>query len=407
MPNTPNNTVEWGFFQVNLGRSKVATKELPNLISNFTPDIYLIQEPYVGKNKVIGLPLSWKILAKEDGRALVAVRNKDINVMARHVSRDIVVVDLLSGANQTTVVSIYIPPSRNKSNAIMELEEVLANLDVKNFILGGDINMRNVLWGPDIPDHRASEDGGAFVDFVLKHNLRIINNPNSLSTFETKNGKSWIDITISSRDLFSKISDWTVTKCVFSDHSYLSFKFAVVSGAPIGLGLRISKRKIYRLGNLVAEKFRHAEEELNQIKTKRDLETWVQRLTEFIQSVCKRTAPAKAAHLRVPWWDHELEIQRKKTRALRFRYQRCKNDQERLLRRSIFKREEAKYKWLIKTKSRKSFEKLCVLLTSTNPFDLPYRLATGKTKKQMIFNTVRDERGLKTKSIDETISAIS
>ncbi|GBN96149.1 Putative protein in type-1 retrotransposable element R1DM [Araneus ventricosus] len=180
----------------------------------------------------------------------------------------------------------------------------------------------------------------------------------------------------------------------------------MVSGPPLDLGLRFSKRNIYRLGNLVADKFRHAGEELDKIKTKVDLDSWIQRLTEFIQNVCKRTAPAKAAHLKVPWWDQELDIQRKRTSALRARYQRCKNDLERIHRRSIFKIEEAMYKWLIKTKSRESFEKLCVLLTSTNPFDLPYRLATGKTKKQMIYNTVRDERGIKTKSIDQTVSAI-
>ncbi|GBM29743.1 hypothetical protein AVEN_156922-1 [Araneus ventricosus] len=47
-----------------------------------------------------------------------------------------------------------------------------------------------------------------------------------------------------------------------------------------------------------------------------------------------------------------------------------------------------------------------VLLTNTYPFDLPYNLATGKTKKKIIFNTVLDDDGNKTKSIDETISAI-
>ncbi|GBN62173.1 hypothetical protein AVEN_61406-1 [Araneus ventricosus] len=182
--------------------------------------------------------------------------------------------------------------------------------------------MRNVLWGPEVPDHRASDDGGPFVDFVMKHNYSIINNPNSQSTFETKNGKSWIDITISSRDLDHKISDWTVTKCVFSDHSFLSFNFAIDSGPPLVNSFRISKRKIFKLGNLVADRFRHAEAEIYQIKTKKGLEDWVQKLTDFIHGVCKWTAPVKAAHFRVPWWDQELEIQRKKTRALRFRYQR-------------------------------------------------------------------------------------
>ncbi|GBN08388.1 hypothetical protein AVEN_84217-1 [Araneus ventricosus] len=37
----------WRFFQGNLGRSQVATQELPNLCFPFVPDIYLLQEPYL------------------------------------------------------------------------------------------------------------------------------------------------------------------------------------------------------------------------------------------------------------------------------------------------------------------------------------------------------------------------
>lgn len=128
MPSSPLPNVVWCFFQINLGRTKMTTKEFPNLKSDSVPDIYLTQEPYVGKDKAIGLPISWKILAKEDGRALVAIRNKNINVITRHISRDVVVADLLSGTNQITVASIYISPSRNKSHAIFELEEVLKKL---------------------------------------------------------------------------------------------------------------------------------------------------------------------------------------------------------------------------------------------------------------------------------------
>ncbi|GBM15918.1 Retrovirus-related Pol polyprotein from type-1 retrotransposable element R1 [Araneus ventricosus] len=377
MSSTPSSSVVWKFFQANLGRSKIATKELKELkcSQNYPfPDIYLIQEPYTYKGKATGLPLSWKVLSAEHAKVLVAVRNNNINIIARHVSKEIVIADLFDGNGQITVASIYFPPSKDKTRAISELEASMKDIDTSKMVFGGDINMRSILWGPDIPDHRAADDGGPFVDFIMKYSLQIINNPNSPSTFESKNGKSWIDVTVSSRGLHNKISNWTVNKNVFSDHSYLSFDISLATG-PTGGYLRISKRKIYKLGNLVADKFRNAEAEIT-------------------------------AHLKVPWWDLELELQRKKTRALRFRYQRCKQDIERQHRRSLFKREEAKYRWLIKVKSRDSFEKLCVLLTGSNPFDLPYKLATGKCKKKIIYNTVFDQHGNKTKSIEETIAAI-
>ncbi|GBO31256.1 hypothetical protein AVEN_77449-1 [Araneus ventricosus] len=406
MSSTTNTSVVLGVFQANLGRSRLATKELPNLISNGTPDVYLIQEHYSYKGEMKGLPLSWKVLVADGGKVLVAIRNKNINVIARHIGKEIVVADLLCGTTTLTVISFYIPPSQNKIQAISHLEEVIENLNITSFILGGDINMRSLLWGPDIPDHRASDDGGPFVDFILKHGLNIINDPNSASTFETKNGQSWIDITVSTSLLSDKIRDWKVTKEVFSDHSSLTYKIAFDTLDLIGNTPNFSQRKIFRLGNMVAAKFSEAETEIKNIHSKKGLEDWINKLTCFIQSACRGTNLQKADHLRVPWWDTELDIQRKKTRALRSRYQRCKDPSQRLCRRTIFKKEEAKYKWMIKVKSRECFEKLCLSLTNSNPFDLPYKLATGKTKKKMVFNTVINDQGIKTKSIDETITTI-
>ncbi|GBM62345.1 hypothetical protein AVEN_166841-1 [Araneus ventricosus] len=325
MSSTTNVTVVLGVFQANLGRSKLATKELPNLTSNGIPDVYLIQEHYSYKGEVKGLRLSWKVLVADGGKVLVAIRNNNINVIARHIGKEIGVADLLCGTSTLTVISFYIPPSQSKTQAISHLEEVIESLNITSFVLGGDINMRSLLWGPDIPDHRASDDGGPFVDFILKHGLNIINDPNSISTFETKNGKSWIDVTVSTSLLSNKIQDWTVTKEVFSDHSSLTFKIALDAFDLNRDALKFSQRKICRLGNMVAEKFSQAEAEINNIHSKKGLEDWIHKLTCFIQSVCRGNNSHKAVHLRVPWWDTELDIQRKKTRALRFRYQRCKN----------------------------------------------------------------------------------
>ncbi|GBM10685.1 hypothetical protein AVEN_7954-1 [Araneus ventricosus] len=108
----------------------------------------------------------------------------------------------------------------------------------------------------------------------------------------------------------------------------------------------------------------------------------------------------------VPWWDGELESQRKKTRALRARFQRYRNPTERPLRRQIYKREEARYKYLIKLKSRRCFEIYCTEISKIHPFKLPYKLAAGKIRTATIMQSVQKADGSYTTSMEDTVTTI-
>ncbi|GBO39496.1 hypothetical protein AVEN_212383-1 [Araneus ventricosus] len=111
-------------------------------------------------------------------------------------------------------------------------------------------------------------------------------------------------------------------------------------------------------------------------------------------------------HLRVPWWDSELEVNRKKTRALRSRYQRCRREVERSMRRIVYKKQEAHYKWLIKQKCRAFFELFCQQLVANNAFVLPYKIAAGKIRKQTVLQSVKTSNVQFTNTIEETIQTI-
>ncbi|GBN17290.1 Retrovirus-related Pol polyprotein from type-1 retrotransposable element R1 [Araneus ventricosus] len=106
------------------------------------------------------------------------------------------------------------------------------------------------------------------------------------------------------------------------------------------------------------------------------------------------------------WLDSELEVNRKKTRALRSRYQRCRREEERSMRRIVYKKQEAHYKWLIKQKCRASFELFCQQLVANNAFDLPYKIAEGKIRKQTVLQSVKTSNGQFTNTIEETIKTI-
>ncbi|GBO40265.1 hypothetical protein AVEN_213953-1 [Araneus ventricosus] len=110
--------------------------------------------------------------------------------------------------------------------------------------------------------------------------------------------------------------------------------------------------------------------------------------------------------MRVPWWDSTLERQRKKTRALRARFLRCRHPEERQYRRTVYKREATRYKFMIKSKSRQSFNQSCYQLTKIHSFQLPYRLPAQKRKPCTILRGVRDVNGVVTSAVADTVHTI-
>ncbi|GBO17206.1 hypothetical protein AVEN_198964-1 [Araneus ventricosus] len=353
------------------------------------PDVYIIQEPYKKKGKIFGFPLSWKIVtADPDGKKIIAIRNKNIGIVVRHISQNIVAVELSEDHESLTVFSIYFSPSTNKTAAIINLEEVIASISTQKYIIAGDINMRNELWGPVIFDHRAQDNGGPFVDFVLKHNLDFHNNPTSEPTFEGPRGNSWIDVTVSTCNLSVKLQDWKVCKYSSSDHNFICFKFLLTRSTVTGLKKTLHKRQLRKLVAIINRNYPSLENHINQLQNCEQVDEFIDSITKLIQQACT-TSTRNGNHANAPWWDSELDIQRKKTRALRARFQRCKNSLERAKRREIYKKEEARYKWLLKSKARAKQEQasknFVIVLQKITPLSSLTSLLQTKSKSSSCY----------------------
>ncbi|GBO40264.1 hypothetical protein AVEN_213952-1, partial [Araneus ventricosus] len=170
----------------NLGRSQVATQELPNLCFTAIPDVYLLQKPYIVKGDTFGLRLGWRTIMAKSAKVLVTVRNPTINILIRHVGEHVVALDLMAGRDRLTVVNFYFPPSLPQTRLVNELKGVLDSISSSNILIAGDANVRSSLWGPEIGDHRPHDEGGPFIDMILARRLFIRNDPASLPTFETE-----------------------------------------------------------------------------------------------------------------------------------------------------------------------------------------------------------------------------
>jgi hypothetical protein len=120
--------------------------------------------------------------------------------------------------------NVYVPPKGPLEGTLTVLEELLASRKGKPTIIAGDLNGRHPAFGGEEEDVR----GRQIIDLVGAANLVVENDRDSIPTFETANGKSWIDIRLS-RD--TTVESWAVgEEETLSDHR--SIFFSVDIGEP-------------------------------------------------------------------------------------------------------------------------------------------------------------------------------
>jgi hypothetical protein len=97
-------------------------------------------------------------------------------------------------------------------------------------------------------------------------------------------------------------------------------------------------------------------------------------------------------HNSVPWWTEELTLMRKRTNALRRRFQRTTNNEVLMERRkNQYHKEKSKYKATITREQTKSWKEFCTLTSDTNPWSAVYKLASNKTKRSQSLSTLQNQ----------------
>jgi len=134
------------------------------------------------------------------------------------------------------------------------------------------------------------------------------------------------------------------------------------------------------------------------IKLHTDTDRVIQKFTSAI------TLPAKKR--RVPWWTKELTILRKKTLALRRRFQRTKNDDNpRLERRQQYQESNRIYQMRLREEKLQSWKDFCSNTNSesSNPWNGAYRYAAGRQRNNLILTTLNTGNNNYTTDMETTI----
>ena len=91
---------------------------------------------------------------------------------------------------------------------------------------------------------------------------------------------------------------------------------------------------------------------------------------------------------------------------MRRRYQRTQNSELRESRKKTYYDEKSSYQAAIKRQKLKSWKEFCNLITSSNPWNTVYKLATNKNKKSPTMTTILKSDGSFTADLNETMQVM-
>ena len=148
-------------------------------------------------------------------------------------------------------------------------------------------------------------------------------------------------------------------------------------------------------------------EELGEkIKQSTDTEELISKFTSIITATCdaafkvSRVGDRDTKGRSIPWWTSVLTILRKRTLALRRRYQRTRNDdnlgQERNLQYQEGKRH---YQAKLQEEKLRSWKEFCSQSADSNPWNAVYELASRKLQSKTTLSTLKTQNGTYTSDI--------
>jgi Endonuclease-reverse transcriptase len=183
-------------------------EDLRVLIKDMDPTILCLQETNLKKNEQPNL---------KGYKGFLNSKNKRVHGVALFVkeelhSKEIDIVTPLNAvacrvglSKETTVCSIYLPPSEPTTTLERDLNDLLSQLP-QPVILTGDLNAHNFVWGA-----RSENDRGRIIeDFSNNNNLIILNTDEPTYYSCAYRSTSALDLTLVSPELATD-TDWYVT----------------------------------------------------------------------------------------------------------------------------------------------------------------------------------------------------
>jgi hypothetical protein len=430
---TSNQQKEIRCIQINLHHSRAATDNLMKLIQRDLTDIVFVQEPYTIQNKPVGITRSHRIYltSEEKSRAAIIIVNDNIDALLikQLCDRDTTVIEVRHKSTRILAASMYFDITEDMNTKLVKIDEILKFGTGTGILIALDSNSRSQAWH----DKQTNIRGRALEEYLVSRDLNIMNEESDLTTYQSRRGRSNIDLTVINNSILKHFKDWEISmeeSC--SDHNIIKFNI----GQDNNYGTKYNytgtryitteeyyTRFDYNLQQAMIKEFRmEYKEEIEtldnilakNIKEVDDIEITVEKYQTAITNSCKKSfkirqnTNKKTKEKSVPWWTPELTIKRKRLNALRRLYQRTKNNEKlRVHRKSLYYEERKEYLTTIKREKLKSWKEYCNLTSHTNPWNAIYKIAANKTRRNHTMTTLKKTDGTTTADLEETVKMMA
>ncbi|GBM57503.1 hypothetical protein AVEN_137936-1 [Araneus ventricosus] len=149
------------------------------------------------------------------------ISNPDIKVFPLKILKKLVAIEIELSGEKFLMISVYCPPSEELGDNINEISALLLCFSQEKIVILGDFNAKSSIWGPRNTDKR----GNIVHDLINQFDLVVINDRDSLLSFNGPCGISWIDIMMVKNIGVDRITEWEISdRITLSDHQIMEFK---------------------------------------------------------------------------------------------------------------------------------------------------------------------------------------
>lgn len=385
--------------QANLGRGKIATKEMLEYCVKNEIGIALIQEPYVRQNKIEGYGLGRRVV--RGGRkewfpwTCVIIFDSSLDVLLlEQVSDEICTcVEITGPCGQIILVSLYCRLRVSMETICEKLRVINMLANGRRLVIATDANARSLAWGrmgaTQGEDWRGSiSRGEILLDGISQIGLLILNSHDQPYTYASGEARSNIDVTIGNPSVVREVSSWKVLKDeISSDHRLITFELRGLYNRERVKGQYFNSKRA-NWGKYLRELKKELREEGN-----RSIEGQAEQITAALIKAASKAIPKKTVFPKpVPWWGEDLTKKKKETNKRRREFQKERNEGVRERKKRVYEKSRQEYSRMIYSKRKDSWERFVTEEGRKNPYGIPYKIVMDKMKTDAVLVSLGDER---------------